>query len=447
MDIMLGLTTGLQFLMGWPIITYVVIISVLCTVMLGFVQIRYFIAAWRYMFAPSMEVATKGAELTPMQAFLGALNSNLGNGAIAGVATAVAVSAGGPGAAFWMLVMGLLLMSVRYAEVWLSTHFRPDVTDGSRIGGPMIYLKHLPGKSFLPYVYAIFCVFMGFGLAGMMQANSVAVVINAAWGVPKYIVGAASFLFVGYILLGGAHRIAKASELLVPIKVGLFLIGSLLVLGFNYANILPALSLIFKGAFQPLAMAGGVVGIGIQAAMQKGLMRTMQSTEAGLGTASILFGSTESKNPVPDSIMAMLSTVISTVFCFTTALCCVVTNVWSSSLEGTAMVSAAYQTVFGQWLGSAAVIFLSTTFAMGVWVAYAFITREAWLFVTKGKFLYVFMALFCLAPALGAISEVTLVWKIADYITAVMLVINMFAIIYFLPVIRQGLQSFAKKQQ
>lgn len=443
MDIALWFGAAKEFLMGWPIILYVGFISILFTVALKFIQIRYFVEAWRYMFKPPV-AETKGDELTPMQAFLNALNSNLGNGSLASVAFGIAI--GGPGAAIWMLIMGLLLMSVRFAEVYISTYFKAEMTDGARIGGPMIYLKHIPGGSVLPMIYAILCLGMGFGIAGAMQTNSVSVGMTQAWGIPGIAVSFGFLIFVAYVVFGGAQRIAQATNVLVPVKVGLFCFANLAVLIYHYQQILPALKLMLQAAFSPAAMTGGAVGFGIQMAMRFGMYRVIMATESGLGTASILFGATESKAPVADGILAMLSTVISTLFCFTTALCLVVSGVWQSGFESTAMVSAAFQSVFGTVIGGSVIVFLSLTFAMGVLVAYAFITREAWMFVTKGRYLTLFAIIYCVSAALGAVAKVTVVFAIADIIIAGMLIVNLYGLVCLLPIIRRGLLSFMNKQ-
>jgi len=450
LDILQKLGVVLQgyfnFVMGWPLIIYVLAISLIYTVALSFVQFRYFFRAWKNMLfpKPSETKLEKKSDVTPMQAFMNLLNANIGNGALAGVATAIC--SGGPGAALWYVIMGFILMAVRFAEVYASAHFSALAPTGSRLGGPMLYLGKVPGGKILSWLYAVLCLLMGFAMACMMQMNSVALGLKEAWGVSPYIVAGVALIFVLYIVLGGAQRVAKASELLVPFKIGLFLFASIFMLAYNYHAIIPALKLIFTGAFSSVSVLGGVVGYTVTEAIRYGMMRTTMATESGLGTASILFGSTGSKEPVDDAIMSMLSTFISAVFCFTTALCLVVSGVWNCGLKSTDLVVSAYQTAFGS-LSGALIVFLSTSFAAGVLVAYVYISREAWIYVFKGRLIWLFGIVYSVAAAAGALVDVDLVWLLADIFVAGMLIINLYGLLYLLPVIRKAFKAFMLKNK
>lgn len=438
---------GVMKYAGWPVIIYVASIAILCTIALKFVQLRYFAKAWRLVLFPEPVTEGTGSKkngLTSMQAFIGALNASLGTGIIAGVATALCM--GGPGAAFWMIVMGIILMAVRFVEVYASIHFSETIKPGIRIGGPMSYLRHVPGGNTLSYIYGVLCLLMGFIMACSIQTNSISLGVKQAWGISPYIVALVSLAFVAYVVLGGAQRVAKISDYLVPLKVGLFVLATTAVLICHYQKIIPALKIIIQGAFQPIALAGGAAGFVVQLAIQYGMMRTIMATESGLGSASILFGGIKSKEPVNDAIMAMLSTFISASFCFIMALTLVVSGAWNCGLEGTAIVSKAFQSALGDTLGGTIAVFLSVSFAMGVNVAYVYITREAWLFVTKGRFATLFNLVYCLFTAAGAIMSVVLLFSIADVIMIGMLGINLFGIIWLLPIVRKALLAYMAKQ-
>ncbi len=430
--------------MGWPLIVVAVGVSVLCTVVLGFVQIRSFGAAWRYFFSPGEHEKTAGSTMTPAQALINALNSNLGNGTIAGVA--VSLAAGGPGAAFWLLVMGFMLMAVRFAEVFLSVYFGARAPAGTKVGGPMIYLAHVAGKSFLPYAYALLCFCYGLVVANGMQVNSIGVCVDATWGISPYIVAFVLFAFVVYVMVGGAERILSASEKIVPLKVGLFVIASLIVLVYHWRAIVPSLSLMATSAFSPLAITGGLIGFTVQQAMREGILRVVMATEAGLGTAAIIFGATKSANPVKDAIMSMLSTFITTVIAFTMALCIVASGAWNSGLTSTALTMASFQTVFGSF-GGLIVMFLAVTFGLGAVVAYAFVARQMWIFLTGGAFLSVFAALYCAVTFLGCIVPVSLVWAVADTLNGIVLAINLYGIVSLLPTIARGLAEYRARRE
>lgn len=425
---------------GWPLVLYVFGASLVVTVALGFVQFRYFVAAWKNLFTSESQDKHKNADMTPFQAFLNALSASIGNGSIAGIATAV--YAGGPGAAFWVFVIGILGMAVRYAEVYLSLSF--PAAAGSVLGGPMVYLKKVPGGSVLAVVYAFFCMMLGFVVGNGMQANSVTTGLVHVSGFSPIVVAVLLLLFIAYVMLGGAERIVKVSEAIVPLKVGLFFTSSFVVLAYHYQTLIPSLKLIVSSAFSPVALAGGALGFGIQQAMRFGIFRGLNASEAGLGSAAILFGSTGSKNPVKDSIMSMLGPVISSnLVCFSVALLIVASGVWDSGANGINLTIAAYETVFG-WAGGLIVSFLAMSFGLGVLVAYAYITRACWLFLTNGRFEGLYTVVFCAMTIFGALAKIEIVWNSTDLINAFLLGINLFGIMWLLPQIRKGLSAYKK---
>jgi amino acid carrier protein len=435
----MDLTTIINTLMGWPFIIAAVAVSVICTLAFKFVQVRYFVAAWRYFLAPSDTAKPACSDMSPAQALINALNSNLGNGTIAGMA--VALVAGGPGAAFWLLIMGLLLMAVRFAEVFLSLHFGSKACAGSKVGGPMFYLSHVPGGSVLPYLYA-FSVFLYILIgANGMQVNSIALSFEKAIGMPPYILGALFAACIVYVVFGGANRILSASQKIVPVKVGLFCVSTLIILIVKWDAIIPALKLMATSAFSPVALAGGALGFTIQQALQTGITRIAFASEAGLGTAAIMFGATNSKAPVKDAIMSMLSAFLTTILAFTLALCIVATGVWNNGLTSTPLTMSAFATVFGT-LGNYIVMFLALTFGLGSIVACAYVGLEVWLFLTKGKYIWLFNAIYCAVAFLGAVADVNMVFTLVNIMTIVVLVINLYGIMYLLPIIRKALSEF-----
>lgn len=444
MDLASTITKLSDLILGWPLIIYVVSIGALCTFVLRFIQIRYFAKAWQWTLRPDkaeMQVA-KSADMSPLQAFINALNIGVGNGSLAGMATAV--YSGGPGAALWVILISILLMAVRYAEVYLASYFATHSEQKSSIGGPMLYLKAVPGGKYLAYAYALMCVLFGFGMAAIMQSNSIRLAVERTFNVSPYMIATLFMLFVAYVVVGGAKRVVSISEKIVPIKVGVFFISSIVVLLYHYQNILPALKLIFMSGISSQALLGGVAGYSVQQAMRFGMVRSINATETGLGTAAIFFGGTKSKTPVKDSIMTMLSTFMSMAVCFLVALCIIASGVWNNGLQSTALTSSAFETVFGnfgQWI----VAFLSITFGVGVTVSYVYITRESWLTVTGGRFVQLFGVFYAVAAFVGALMNVDLVWMIADWINGGLLLINLFGILCLLPLIRAGLKAFEGK--
>ena len=218
MNGMSQLNNALAVFMGWPIIFYVIGASIIISAVLGFIQLRYFITAWKYTFEPSPSEGK--SDMTPLQAFINMLNVSIGNGSLAGMATAI--YSGGPGAALWIIIITFLLMSIRFSEVFLSTHYAAHAPKNTKIGGPMLYLRAVYGGTILATLYAISCFIFGLISASATQANSISLSAYTTWGVPVLVTAVILFLFILYAVSGGAHRIVKFSETIVPVKVGLF---------------------------------------------------------------------------------------------------------------------------------------------------------------------------------------------------------------------------------
>jgi len=453
---LLPILKQINIYLGWPLIIFVVSIAIICTIALGFVQCRYFFKAWKLTLFPE-KVPTDAQEkidMTPFQAFVNALSTSLGNGSIAGMAVAMVV--GGPGAAFWMVVVGILTMAIRFSEIFLSTYFRAHSTEKSAIGGPMLYLKSMPGGKILSWLYAFFCLAFGLIVGNAMQTNSVRVSALktfgalGAWKFGPLLIAILVTLFVAYVVMGGAPRVVKMSNRIVPLKVGLFFTATFVVLAYNYQTLLPALQLIISSAFTPLAMVGGTIGFTIQHAMRVGMFKNIAATESGLGTSAIFFGATGSKKFVESGIMSMLVTFISTLVGFLICWAIIASGAWESGLANpeltsTALTIEAYSSAFGALAGWM-VSFLSITFGIGVIVGFVYICKECWLFLTNKRFARAYDIVFCLFAFAGALVKVNVVWESADIIMACMLVINMSAILYLLPTIRKKLAEYKTKK-
>jgi alanine or glycine:cation symporter, AGCS family len=427
-----------DFICGWPLLIYVGAISIIYTIALKGMQFTHLFVALKTAICPSPQEAQKEGGISPFSAFMNTINSNLGNGVIAGVATAI--YAGGPGAAFWFVVFGLILMTVRFGEVYLSTLYASKATEKITLGGPMLYLRYVAGGKYLPHIYAFFCVIYGLLGGNIIQANSMAISLSATWNVAPIISGVMLLIFVLYILFGGADRIAKISLSLVPIKVIVFSISSLIVLIYHYQSLLPAMHLMLTSSFGMQALAGGVTGFSVQQVIAAGLSRSIFATESGLGSAAIMFGSTGNNNAVQNGFMGMISTFISTCIGFVVALCIVASGVWNSGFNSTALTIAAFDTVFG-FYGGWIVSFLAITFGLGVMVSYAYVVRSAWLFLTNNRYNGLFNVLYSFCALAGAIAAVDFVWDLTGIIIAIMLFINMYGLLFLLPVIRKELPN------
>ena len=425
---------------GWPLIIFIAFVSLATTVMLYGIQFRYFFKSWRLLLSSQDEGAAADADMTPFQSFVNALSTSIGNGSIAGVATAV--YAGGPGTAFWIFVFGIFGMALRFAEVFLSSYYITEGGTGTSLGGPMIYLKNVPGNYILPAIYALFCLFLAFSSGNAMQANSIRIGLERILPLSPLVIACILLAFIMYVMLGGAERIVKASDALVPVKVGGFFLSALIILSYHYQSLFPALKTILVGAFTPQALAGGVFGYTVLHAIRFGIVRGVNASEAGLGIAGVLFGGSGSKNAMQNGIFSMVGEFISAnLVCFFVALMLVASGVWSNGQTSINLTISAYETVFG-YIGGWIVTFLSIAFGIGVLVSYAYVGRACWIYLTKGKFLNIFTLLYCVITFLGALASVEVVWNATDLVNAGLLITNLFGILWLLPMIQKRVHAY-----
>lgn len=446
MDILQLLQNISEKAISWPFIIFVMATSIITTIGLNFVQLRYFFTAWKNCLFPEASQSAQAGDMTPTQAFISTLSSNLGNGSLAGVGTAIAL--GGPGATFWLVLFGFFMMAIRFAEVYLSVHYGAlaDMSKKDILGGPMLYLQELPFGAVLAYIFAVFCFLFGVMGGNAIQANSISVSLQETWNINPYITASILFAIVAYILGGGASRIVKFSDAIVPVKVFIFFATSLSVLAYHYQSLIPSLILICKSAFGLEPFIAATLGFTIQRAVQYGMMRQIFATESGIGTAAIFFGFTGSKDAIASGFLGMISTFVSTLVCFIVALCIVASGAWKTDLTSTALTIASFRTVFGN-AGGWIVSVLSITFGIGVLIAYAYVVRATWFVVTNGRWNNAFIVIYCLAAFGGAIIGVRPLWQMSDIIQVCMMIINLTAIIYLLPVIRAGIISYDQRSK
>lgn len=427
---------------GWPMVGFVMLAGIIFTIAFRFIQFRAFGRGWYYVLHPEKKADGAAEEqISSLQAFINALSSSLGNGAIAGMATAI--HAGGPGAAFWVFILGFFAMVIRFAEVYASLLFTSNVT---LRGGPMVYLQLVPMGNVLSYVYAFFCLMLALFSGNAMQCNSIRLGIESLVGPYTTSIAIILFLFLLYIMFGGAHRIMRAAEGIIPIKVGLFFGSLACMLIYHYQAIIPALVLIVKSALAPGALAGGAIGFSMQQAIRFGFSRGLNAVEAGLGNAGILFGATGSKYPLRSAIMSMITAFVSVhLVSFLLMVVIVASDVWKQDVTSTALTIASFNTVFG-YLGSWIVTFLSISFGLGVLVAYAYVGRECWLFLTNGRIGWVYTWIYPCMALVGALGSVAFVWNMIDIIVAGLMVINVSGLLFLIPRMLPGIKEYFKGQ-
>jgi AGCS family alanine or glycine:cation symporter len=262
-------------------------------------------------------------DISHFQALMTALAATVGTGNIAGVATAIA--AGGPGALFWMWVTGLLGMATKYSEALLSVYFREEDAQGHMSGGPMYFLEkgirtRALGKG-LALAFALFAAVAAFGIGNGVQSEEVGNALRVTFGIPPLASQAVMAVLVAAVTLGGIRSIGRFAGVLVPGMIGFYVVAACAILVLNAAEIPRALAEVFRGAFEPSAIGGGVLGASMSAAVRFGFARGIFSNESGLGSAGIAAAAAATREPVRQAMVSMTQTFIDTlVICTMTGL-------------------------------------------------------------------------------------------------------------------------------
>lgn len=380
-------------------------------------------------------------DISHFKTLMTTLSATIGIGNIAGVATAVTL--GGPGAIFWMWIVGLLGMATKYAEALLAVKYRVKNDRGEYSSGPMYYIEKGLGKKFkfLAIAFALFGAIAALGIGNSVQSNTIADVALTNFSIPNWVTGILLIVLVSSIIFGGIQRISTVASFFVPIMAILYMAGAILILVLNYNLILPAFEMIFHYAFNPVAAVGGFVGIVVAEAIRNGVARGIFSNEAGLGTAALIAGSARGDHPVKQALVAMTGTFIVTIIvCTMTGLVLLITGFWDqtgglisgvdhdATLEAGALTSAAFGSVLGvvgEYIVSLSVIFFGFSTIVG-WYVYGEKCFE-YLIGTKGITSY--RVIYVLACGIGTIASLNTVWAFADMANALMMIPNLIALL------------------
>ena len=374
-------------------------------------------------------------DITPFNALMTSLSATIGTGNIAGVGTAIAL--GGPGALFWMWCTALVGMATKYAEAVLAVKYREVDEKGNHVGGPMYYIKNGLGHRWvwLGTAFAIFGMLAGFGIGNTVQANSVAHALETNFAVPHWIAGVVMAALAGMVLIGGIRWIAQVAGKLVPLMAIAYIVGGLVVLAINAADIPAAVRFILDDAFTPSAATGGFAGATVWAAIRFGVARGIFSNEAGLGSAPIAHAAAATDNPVRQGTIAMLGTFIDTlIVCSITGLVIVVTGAWTAGETGAALSSLAFDrglNGYGHYIVTFGLMLFAFTTVLG-WSVYGEKCTE-YLFGVRA--IVPFRVLWVSAIPVGAITELDFVWLLADTLNALMALPNLVALIVLGPVV------------
>ena len=416
----------------------------------------------------------KGA-ISPFQALCTALAATVGTGNIAGVAAAICI--GGAGAVFWMWVAAFFGMMTNFSENVLGMYFRRRNKNGEWAGGAMYYLAEGLGKKkglgliakILAVLFCIFTLLASFGIGSMGQVNKIVANVSSAFDIPalssvtlfgginlyNLILGVILLVLAGLITIGGLKRVANVAEKIVPFMVIAFTVGSLVIIGINYANILPAFKAIFVNAFAPEAVVGGGIGVVISKVMTQGFKRGVFSNEAGLGSSVMVHSNSNIKEPVKQGMWGIFEVFADTmIVCTMTALVVLTSGAYNTMtgelLEGytdATLVAGAFNTVFswgdiGEKFIAVAMLLFAFTTVLG-WSLYG---SKAWEYLFGTKSTIVFKIIHISTILLGAVMTSSLAWDISDTFNGLMMFPNLIAVVLLCPLVMKITKNYIDRK-
>lgn len=382
-----------------------------------------------------------GKGISQFQSVCTALAATVGTGNIAGVATAL--TAGGPGALFWMWVSAFIGMITAYVETMLGLRYRYRGEDGHYMCGPYVYMERGLGIKWLGVLYGLLCLMSSLGMGSMVQSNSAVGTMAFSWHIPPLIGGAALTLLIWMVICGGIGRIGNVAEKLMPAASGIYIVFSLVVI-LSCAERLPqALAAVISGAFTPSAAVGGAAGYGISRSLRYGMARGVFSNEAGLGTLAVLHGAAEDTTPQKQGMWAMFEVFFDTVvLCTLTALvilCMTGAAPESVPYEGAALASWCFEGrlgAAGEFLVSASMV----VFAFATMIAWFYLGKQAASYVAgalglragrRQKFVEkIYPMLYAAAVFAGSVGRLDVVWTLSDIWNGLMAFPNLTALLF-----------------
>ncbi len=451
---------------GVPLIVLIMATGIYLTIRMKGLQIRHLPKALRYMV--QNEEGGNG-EVSSFGALCTSLSATIGTGNIVGVATAIGVLAGGPGALFWMWIAALFGMATKYAEGFLAIKYRTIDDNGHVLGGPFYYIENGMGKKWkwLAKLFAFFGVCAGLlGIGTFTQINGITSAVNNffdannTWTVELFgrdyswsvvIAGLILTVCVALVIIGGIKRISNVAQVVVPFMAILYVLAAMIILVVNYKAIPGAFVTIFESAFGLRAVAGGALGA-MMVAMQKGIARGIFSNEAGLGSAPIAAAAVQTDEPVEQGLVSMLGTVIDTlIICTMTGLCIMLTGAWDMGLEGVAVTTKAFQLgmPFPNEVGACILMVCLVFFAFTTILGWDYYSERCLEYLTKNnqKVTKAYRWLYIVCVFIGPYMTVKAVWTIADIFNGLMALPNLIALLALSGVVAKETKNYFDRKK
>ena len=446
MEAFSNLVTAIDnWIWGLPMIVLLLGTHLFMTVRTGFIQRKTFTGI---RLSVTKDPDSPG-DVSQFQALTTALASTIGTGNIVGVGTAIFL--GGPGAVLWCWLTGVFGIATKYAESLIAVKYRVKTKDGRMQGGAMYALERGLNMKWLGVLFALLAMLASFGIGCGTQINAISGIIqgNSPIYIPPLAIGIVFAAITAVVIIGGIKSIATVCEKLVPFMAAFYVLGCLVILCINYDFIIPALQTIFTLAFQPGAVAGGLVGGGLRLAMQYGVARGLFSNESGLGSAPLVASAAQTRNPVRQALVSATGTFWDTVVvCLMTGLVLVTTIMKNPNInmdmieDGSQMTTAAFSQI--PVLGPMILVVGIITFAYSTILGWSYYGERCceYLFGKRGMLPY--KILFIAVIVIGPVLSLDLVWTIANILNALMAVPNLIAVLLLSGVIARETRHYLK---
>lgn len=408
---------------GMPLILLLLGTGIYFTTHLKFIQFVRLKKAFSLIFKKN---ENHEGDVSSFQALCTALSSTIGTGNIVGVATAI--SAGGPGALFWMWISAFFGMATKYAEGVLAIKYRTKDENGQIAGGPMYYIEKGLHNKFLASLFAFFGVAVAYlGIGTFTQVRSISDALHLSFHVPYWISAIILTLLVGFITIGGIHRIAAVAEKVIPFMCVFYIGGVVLILVTHLPMIPHVLKIVLASAFDIKAVFGAGMGV----AMKMGISRGIFSNESGLGSAPIAAAAAQTDSCVEQGLVSMTGTFIDTmVICTMTGLAILITGANTSGLEGAAVTSLAFNRglivpFIGEYIVNIGLIFFAFTTIIG-WNYYG----ERCMYYLAGiRSIKNYKIIFIILIAIGPFMSLQFIFILADIVNGCMAIPNLIGLI------------------
>lgn len=450
------LTAVNNFVWGPIMLVLLVGTGIFLTIRLKFLPWRNLGYALRSVFQKQQHTDDHSGDISPFQSLMTALAATIGTGNIVGVATAMV--SGGPGALVWMWISALFGLSTKYAESVLAVKYRESNAKGEMAGGPMYAMKN--GISIkwlgtaLAFLFALFAVLASFGIGNLTQANSISGAMNNTFGVPTWITGLVITAFAFIVLVGGIKSIGRVCALVVPFMAVLYFVAGIIVIGINFKHVPAGLAEIFRMAFSPTAIAGGIGGTIIAnmlSAMRWGVARGVFSNEAGLGSAPIAAAAAKTDYPSRQGYINMTGTFFDTlVVCSITGLVIASSGMLGTIAPNGKPFTGADLTIraFSSALGTFGGIIVTISIAL-----FAFSTILGWEYYGEKSLEYlvkapvvckVYRIIFSLMAFIGATTTLQIAWDFSDTMNGLMAIPNLICLLLLSNVIAKECFDYQK---